>query len=75
MADESSALEAARRRLATLGVLCNKSETIRAAIGVLSSASDVDLLGAASAIAKLKPGPAARAGVSKSPSKKPKRKS
>lgn len=55
-AEEAASVGEARKRLARCGVLCNRSEVIRAAITRLEQLDDADLQEAAEKIAKLKPG-------------------
>lgn len=55
-AEESEAVEEARRRLGRRGVLRNRSEVIRVAIACLQSLDDSQLTEAADKIPRLKPG-------------------
>ena len=54
--EESKTVDAARQRLAVKGVFKNQSEVIRAAIRMLSSTTDTDLVSSAEEILQLKPG-------------------
>lgn len=53
---ELKMIDEARRRIAVLGPLCNRSEAIRAAIVALGVLPDSELVKAVNEVARLRPG-------------------